>query len=299
MTFSEFNRLLPAAAIAAMATLGSQTSAATIDYLVTATAADPSIGFQGSQGETETISVTDSTDLNDIAVSDVSVGGSFASADLDVDLRSGTVKFGSSARAGGQLPNTQNNRGLAETRTNWTITETFTGDVFGFVTFEVSIDGFLDIFQNEVSDEFSVLETNFILELKRGNADGSTTFQTVTDRAFASLPVNSQGSRFFDDTLRASIGLLPGQLLTMSFTGGVRSEAQTLSTEPVDIVSNFRNTAALSFSTTNDMILTASDSAFLAGDTPPAIPLPAGFPLLLAGLGTFFGLRFLRQRNEG
>ena len=200
---------------------------------------------------------------------------------LEVDPTAGTVKFGTRAEARYDLEDELNNaaRGFGD----FSLSETFSVSGSGSVTFSVAVDGFL-----EKSFGFGGLSasTEGVLRLasaNRYNAD-------VIDFFSRTLGTTLGGTSIVDEVLTATIEMFDGETLEFTYSADATTFANANEYRPdVFAESNFLNTARISFFTDDGVSLTPSDPAFLSDvglDEPiGAVPLPAGLPLLLAGLG--------------
>ena len=203
------------------------------------------------------------------------------SAELAVDPAAGLVRFGSRAESTYDAADENNTAGRAFT--DFRLSETFLVSGSGLVTFSVAVDGFLSksaaAFVNSTS-AFSVLRLGVVERFSVENQDSFS--DELTTAAGATLAI--------DEVLTASLEMIDGETLTFDFRGGLAAFTRANEFEPSSSAeANFLSTARIAYVTAPGMTLTPSDGSFLSGTTVDepigAVPLPAGLPLLLAGLG--------------
>ena len=213
--------------------------------------------------------------------SNSSSGFASASSRLSVDPDAGIVRFGSSAESTYDAGNEWYTSGRA--LADFSLTETFLVSGDGTVTFSIAIDGFLSksaaAFVNSTSAQ-SVLRLGVV---DRFGAEERDSFsRELTTAPGATLAI--------DELLTASMDLRDGETLSFEYRAGLAAFTRANEYETFSAAeANFLNTARISYVTDQGMTLTPSNPTFLSGGSMEepigAVPLPAGLPLLLAGLG--------------
>ena len=209
------------------------------------------------------------------------------SGSFDIDQASGEIKFGVSATVTAPAATT---RSTANAGMSVAITELFDIQGTGDITFRLAIDGILTA---PIADGFSSAGAGASIRLRdKSGGFGSKVlgFESVN---FVSTPGLST---IFDDVLEFTATITKAD--TYEFRLGLNAGAAARELGQGNSASSsadFLNTAFLSFDADDTLTVTASDTRFLGGSTPPppAVPLPAGALLLVTGLAV---LRRLKRR---
>lgn len=220
---------------------------------------------------------------------DTNDGRPLSSAGLNINAATGQVKFGANAFAQGRTG--QFNGSNASAISEFELTEVFATTGSGSVTFFVDIDGSL-------TRNGPITSSNARIDAKlSGFAVGN---RPQEDRMFATTGSLGDGAHLIDQRLSVTLNVAGSNNVRLVFGGaaGAQAVVQTI-TATHETTSDFFNTATISFITTGDLALTASDPNFLSGgdiSSPAAVPLPASMPLLIGAFGVIAALGRRRRK---
>lgn len=244
------------------------------------------------------------TDYQGDAAAAISV--SAASASAVVNLAAGTVKFDARASTGSRRFGESREGSISSLDVR--LEERFQVTGSGTVSFTAAIDGtlaatFVDPGNVGVRAGTSASLLARIVDPLGLSIDRTVGFDnfasSIDSVAFSNANRGDSRSRIIDDAVAVSFDVADGDFIDLLFS--IEAGASTKSGPFVTAsTADFLNTATLSFATSSGVSITPSNSAFLSGTTAPdplaPVPLPAGLPLLLTGLGLGWGL--LRSRGS-
>ena len=224
---------------------------------------------------------------------DIGVGGTRATSNVNVNLAAGVMRWSTQATSGAQTSalNTTSN---ALARNTFSVSEQLTMTSDGTLNVSALVHGLLSRSDDGDLTGSSALSNGFLSVRKIGTGAGDTAGRAEYSKVLSSNVAEDGDVLSFaiSELLDVTLNVRERSVYEIIFSTDTRSAASTQTANPMWGQADFLNTAFLSIGGTATW--TASDAAFLSQMPPMSeVPLPAGLPLLLAGLGA---LGLLRRR---